>query len=79
MFSGWVTVVTSGVMLRLVRAHGWRRRLFIFWSAPANLETQLVELQCQPSSLLQYLLEHPVKGGLLETLKEKGGAGKAVA
>ncbi|OEH79738.1 peptidase M16 domain-containing protein [Cyclospora cayetanensis] len=62
----------QGTIIRLMRAHGWRRRLFIFWSAPAEFTNNLLELECQPSALVQHLLEHPVKGSLLSTLKQKG-------
>ena len=68
---GWAFSL-SGTTLLLQRAHGWRRRLFVFWSAPANISNNLAELVCQPSSVVQYLLEHPLKGGLLSSLKQKG-------
>ncbi|CDJ45302.1 hypothetical protein ETH_00013740 [Eimeria tenella] len=75
----------AGVTLRLVAAHGWRPRLAIFWAAPACSSSssssssscscsssRAAEQQCPPSSLLLHLLEHPMPGGLMDTLIRKG-------
>ncbi|KAL8442390.1 hypothetical protein Emed_007302 [Eimeria media] len=69
---GGKTSTSRGVTLHLARKHGWRRKLFVFWSAPSSISNNLAELECQPSSVVQYLLEHPEEGGLFETLKRKG-------
>ncbi|KAL8434900.1 hypothetical protein Efla_000711 [Eimeria flavescens] len=45
----------------------------------AEYSSNLAELECQPSSVVQYLLEHPGKGGLIGTLKQKGYISKGEA
>ncbi|KAL8269442.1 hypothetical protein Esti_006632 [Eimeria stiedai] len=56
------TSLPRSITLHLAREHGWRRKLFVFWSAPSSISNNLAELECQPSSVVQYLLEHPEEG-----------------